>query len=492
MFFNILKRRSQQLLMCAALLVAIQACRKPEEAPQPVETNENTKVNNWIYGVMSDLYYWNKSLPANPNKNAAPNTFFDRLLKKPDDRFSFITPDYDALIGSLSGVTKEAGYEFNLYLESEGSSNVIAQIVYIKENSPAKAAQLMRGDVIYKINNTQITTSNYRSLLGQMGSNHTVDYRRYDVATKGFKDQPQVALEAVVLPENPNYISKVIEAEGEKIGYYMYNFFAPGTDNNDRTYDNEMSQIISQFKAQGVKHLVLDLRYNGGGYVSSAVNLASLIGRGVDNSKIFYKNEYNPDVQKEILNDPRYGEDFLTTKFVNKPENIGNQLTGKLIVLVSGGTASASELVINGLRPFMDVTIIGEKTTGKNVGSIPIEDEKDPNNKWGLLPIVFKSFNSLGQSDYGEGFTPNITVRESSERLRPLGEPTEIMLRKAIEHITGKPIPVPESSMGSGAQARVAAPEVIGRSLDRTVRQGQLIDNTKPADAYRFLLKQNL
>jgi carboxyl-terminal processing protease len=488
MFLSKAKVKAQQILVLCALLVATQACRKPvADDPQPVETNENVKVNNWIYDVMSELYFWNTDLPKTPNKNVKPTTFFDGLLKKPDDRFSFITEDYAALIGSLSGVSKEAGYEFNLFLEAEGSSNVIAYVVYIKDNSPASNVDLQRGDIIFKINDTQITTNNYRSLLRQLGSDHTVTYRRYNEATKAYTEMPRVALSAVELPENPNFLSQVIEADGEKIGYFVYNFFAPGANPNDKAYDNETTQIINRFKLEGIRHMVLDLRYNGGGYVSSAVNLASLIGRGVDETKVFYRNQYNSLVQNQILNDPRYGEDFLTTKFVNKPENIGNQLTGKLVVLVSGRTASASELVINGLRPFMEVTIIGDKTTGKNVGSIPIEDEDDPENNWGLLPIVFKSFNSLGQSDYGNGFNPNITVRETSERLRPLGDPNELLLRTAIAHITGKPVPNPESI--GGAQARAAAPEAIGSSLDLKVRQGQMIDNTKPASAYGLLFK---
>src|SRR5690606_22852325 len=114
--------------------------------------------------------------------------------------------------------------------------------------------------------------------------------------------------------------------------------------------------------------------------------------------------------------------------------NLGNTLTGnRLYVLTSSGTASASELIINGLKPYMDVFLIGDVTYGKNVGSIAIEDEENPENKYGLLPIVTQSFNSLDESDYSTGFTPNIPINENTERLRMLGDVNEIMLRTALE-----------------------------------------------------------
>ncbi|MFY8079029.1 MAG: peptidase S41, partial [Flavobacteriales bacterium] len=100
-------------------------------------------------------------------------------------------------------------------------------------------------------------------------------------------------------------------------------------------------------------------------------------------------------------------------------------------------TASASELIINGLKPYMDVFLIGDKTTGKNVGSVAFEDKENPKNKYGILPFISRSFNSLDQSDYTTGFAPNIEVKESSERLKPLGDVKELLLRKAQPVLKG-------------------------------------------------------
>ena len=139
-----------------------------------------------------------------------------------------------------------------------------------------------------------------------------------------------------------------------------------------------------------------------------------------------------------------------------------------MYVLTSAGTASASELIINGLKPYMDVFLIGDVTYGKNVGSIPIEDEDNPDNLYGLLPIVTQSFNSLDQSDYSTGFTPNIAVNENTERLKELGDVNEIMLRTAIEQITGVP---------SSARVTKLDRVELANTLESKTRTGQMIES---------------
>lgn len=116
----------------------------------------------------------------------------------------------------------------------------------------------------------------------------------------------------------------------------------------------------------------------------------------------------------------------------------------------------------------MDVYLIGDKTTGKNVGSVPFEDEENKNNKYGILPIVSRSFNSLDQSDYTTGFVPNLEFKESQERLRPLGDVTELLLRKAIEKITGIP---------SGNKFQQLDRVDLASTLDSKPRTGVMIEN---------------
>ena len=177
--------------------------------------------------------------------------------------------------------------------------------------------------------------------------------------------------------------------------------------------------------------MIVDLRYNPGGYVSSATNLASLIAKATAND-IFYYKEYNTEVTE--TNMKKFGETYFYDKFASKSQNIGNQLN-HVVFLVSSRSASASELLINGLKPYMNVTLVGGKTVGKNVGSVTLTDSKKK-VKWGLQPIVSKSLNRDKKSDYSVGFTPDIAVNEGNV-LYPYGSPKDPLLGEALFNITG-------------------------------------------------------
>jgi C-terminal processing protease CtpA/Prc len=418
------------------------ACQKNLEddpAPAPVVQAEQTD-NEWILEKMQNYYFWTKQLPAAPDMSKDPESFFNSLLYKfdaaarPDgDRFSFISKDAQELQAALSGEGKSTGAEFTLYLARQGSDDVIAQIIYVLPGSPAEKAGLRRGDIIEKVNGKTLTRSNYSALLFNE-SNMALGVSRYQ--NSQLVQSPQaVNITQEVIQENPVLLDSIYSIGGKKIGYLVYNQFIPGPNGSKvSTYDQQIDQIFTQFKSEGVNELILDLRYNPGGYVSSAVNLASLIGRGVDASKTFYRQEWNEALNTELQKE--YGDAFFVKKFSAKPQNIGNQLS-RVYVLTSRRTASASELIINGLKPYMEVITVGTKTTGKNVGSITIKDDTGK-KKWGLQPIVFKSYNSQGHSDYTAGFLPNVQAEEPLE-LKPLGDVEEAILGRTLLQITGAP-----------------------------------------------------
>jgi len=394
-------------------------------------------INKWIYDNMKYYYLWTDEIPDNPNLNQQPEDFFESILSN-KDRFSWIQEDYEELLKSLQGVNKEAGFEFVLYLDGNTPGNVLMQIVYIKPNSPASSTALKRGDIITAINGSTLTESNYRSLLAQMSDNFSVSYRAIDLNTETFGSATTLNLAPVEYSENPNYLSSVITIGNKKIGYYLYNFFATGPSSNSSEYNNQMDNIFAEFKAQGITDLVLDLRFNSGGAETATRNLASLIGAGVTTNNIFAKRKYNDQLTEDLTNDPEYGPEFFNTRFVSKTQNIGSQLDN-FIILTSSRSASASELLINGLKPYMDVFIIGDVTFGKNVGSISIYQPNDPNNTWGMQPIVVQSFNANDESDYSNGFSPNILLKDNDLMLQPLGNQNERLLSKALEVIAGPP-----------------------------------------------------
>lgn len=452
---------SKSFLFLALSLLAF-SCQDKEESLPEVEPGSNEAANRWIFSVMDQVYYWLDDMRTPIAENSDPEDYFESLLFRPTDRFSVIYPDYQELINSLNGINLEAGYEFTLYRDNQNQNNVIAEVTYIKKNSPASKVDLKRGDVIDRINGTQLTLNNYQELLGEIDGTHTLSFRRFDANSGSFTAQSEITLTAVQLAENPNFLDTIYTINNEKIGYVVYHFFAPGP-GQDPVYDLEMDEIFGNFKAQNIDHLIVDFRYNGGGFVSSAVNLASLIAPAVGPTSVFSKTKYNNFLMDNVQNLRN-----VQTTFRAKAQNLGNTLEGnRVYILTSSRTASASELIINGLRPYMNVFIIGDKTTGKNVGSVPFEDENNAENKYGILPIISQSFNSLDQSDYTTGFVPNISVRESQERLRPLGDINELLLRTAISQITGIP---------SGARFQQLDRKDVGSTLDRKVRNGVMIE----------------
>lgn len=461
-------------LLVVALVGSLSACQKTTDDVTPqtsTSTTENQTINDWILSNMQEVYYWNDKIPANPDKTLAPDAFFDSILNKYNattnpngDRFSWIEESGTELAASLSGQTLTTGMEYELYLRSAGSTAVIAQVLYVLPGSPAARAGIKRGDIISKVNGQSITTTNYVDLFYSGATSYSFGFA--GVSNSSLVDTDKtISVTATTFQENPVFLDSVYTVGSKKVGYLVYNQFNPEANGSDAgEYDAQIDAVFSQFKAQGVNELVLDLRYNPGGYTSSSVNLASLIGKNVSSSKLYFREEWNtsitPLLQKE------YGSGFFITNFINKAQNIGANLS-RVFVLTTDHTASASELIINGLRPYMTVTTIGTTTYGKNVGSITITDDTGE-IKWGMQPIVFKSYNSAGSSDYATGFAPNVTVEEPLSLL-PLGDTKEALLSTALSQITGTSANGrqaagtgnPLTSLGSSIQRKVGGYNMI-------------------------------
>jgi len=228
-----------------------------------------------------------------------------------------------------------------------------------------------------------------------------------------------------------------------------------------------MDEVFARFKAAGITDLVVDLRFNSGGEEAATINLASLIGKNIDATKIFVKKQFNKNLTSQFLNDPAYGADVFVSRFKNKSQNVGSMLkNNRVYILTSARTASASEIVINGLRPYMDVFLIGSTTAGKNVASISVYDTENPKNTWGMQPIVLKNFNSLDESNFSNGFTPNIEDADRGSQL-PLGDVNERLLSLALQHIQG--------SGGRTSKTENLNRELIGSSYDFKHRNKELV-----------------
>ncbi len=394
---------------------------------------------------MRDYYYWNTKIPANPDTTKKPSDFFYSLLydygntaNPQRDRFSWIQESAAELTASLNGETKTTGIDFTLVRTSSTSTDVVGVITYVASGSPADKAGLKRNDMFYSVNGINLTTD--QSVLNKAFADESAT-QVYGIANVQngsiVKGSTTIPVTPVVFQENPVYKDSVYTDGSRKIAYLMYNQFVPGPNGSSvATYDNQIDAIFSKFKAQGANELILDLRYNGGGSVASSVKLASLIVKGLNNQpKVpFARREYNNVLTQAVK--ASQGDDFFYDYFQVKPNNIGNQLT-RLYVMTTRRTASASELIVNGLRPFMTVNTIGTTSYGKNVGSITITDKANPKNLWGMQPIVFKSFNKNNESDYGNGFVPTVEVNEPYGALVPLGDLRDPLLAAAVNHMKG-------------------------------------------------------
>jgi carboxyl-terminal processing protease len=422
-----------RLLLPVILLAALVFSCKDKN----VDPANETETNQWIYTQMKYWYYWTDHITASPDYNKTPSDFFNSLLYKYDatarpdgDRFSWMQESAKELEASLGGESKTSGMEFKLVYFPANTSNVVGIVLYVIPGSPAAQAGFARGDVFSSVNGQKLTDSNYNKLLNtQEKSSYTLANIK-DGALEETTTKRDVT--PIVLQEDPVFFDSVYTIGASKIGYVVYHQFIPEPyQANNLAYDKKLDAIFSDFKNSNVNALVLDLRYNPGGYVSSATSLASLIGKVTAND-IFYYKEYNKQVTETSLK--KYGESYFYDKFVAKSQNIGGNLK-HLVVLVSSRTASASELLINGLKPFMTVTLVGGKTVGKNVGSITLSDENN-GIKVGLQPIVSKSLNKDKKSDYHVGFEPDVKVSEGNI-LYPYGDPRDPLLGEALFQITG-------------------------------------------------------
>lgn len=458
-------KKLQTLCACfaAAILLSTQtSCKKSTRNDDPDVGLQHKYVNDWILKNMKESYYWNTNIPASPNFNQTPPAFFSSLLKRPEDRYSWIQDNFEELLANLSGVSKESGIDYELFRVGNNPVYLAAIITYVKKGSPAEAAGIVRGDVFFEINGQPVAytglQSQVNSFVNSLGANHTLGIRKIVTASNGqdsLTDARNVNLNVLELAENPLYLDSVYTIEGKKIGYFMYNFFAPDKGDGSFAYDQQMDAVFGRFKTAGVQHLILDLRYNPGGDARSTINLGSNIVKGLDPSKEFFHRKFNETLEAALK--AEYGEEFLVSKFTAEANNIGSQLTD-FIILTSSGSASASELIINGLRPYMNVYLIGDTTEGKNLGSISIYEENDARNKWGMQPIVSRAFNSLNQSDYSDGFAPNEKYQETFY-LGVLGDVREPMLAKALTRILGH-APAARKAGAEPAGSRTFLPKV--------------------------------
>ncbi len=453
-----MKNHIYNFLLLVSLVFALQSCEVQDDNKVP----EDIAINNFVWKGLNLYYLWQSDVANLADDRFAnqsdlntflygfpqPENLFQQLLNKPRslypnpgeaiDRFSVIFSDYNQLEGILSGTTENNGADFALYFKDASQTSVFGVVRYILPNSDAALKDVQRGAIFYAINGTALTKENYNALLNN--DSYTMNFADYDSGNITPNGQ-SVSLTKSVISENPVYLTSVINSGAHKIGYLMYNGFYPN-------YESQLNAAFSNLKSQGITELVLDLRYNSGGSVATATRLASLI-TGQFTNQVFAKEQWNAKLEDYYNStNPSTLLNFFTNKLGNN-ETLSSLNLNKVYILTTKSSASASELVINGLKPYINVVQIGDVTTGKNVGSVTLYDSpsfsktgSSTKHRYAMQPIVLKIVNKVGFGDYINGLEPTIELKEDFGNLGVLGDTDEPLLNAAINTIVGSGRPL--------------------------------------------------
>ncbi|WP_318308919.1 S41 family peptidase [Flagellimonas crocea] len=433
---------------------------KPGPTPNPEPTADVT-AQDFMWKAMNLWYFWQGDVADLADTRFSTDAEYTAFLESyPDaenffysicnnherivgeetatDRFSFANEDYSELVSSLSGISQSNGLEFGLGLIGD-SGDVFGFVQYIVPNSDASTKDIQRGEFFTRVDGTQLTVNNYRTLL--FGENSTYTLGMATVSNNTISDSAkEVTLTKIENQiEDPILVAKTLDVNGTNVAYLMYNRFLS-------SFNEDLNDVFAQFKADGATELVLDMRYNPGGSVNTSRLLASMI-YDTNTNNVYIKQQWNDKIQAE------FSEEFLTDYFASSTGSspINSLNLTRVFVIATGDSASASELVMNGLAPYMDVIHIGEVTSGKIEFSITLVDDPgnsfvynsdregniNPQNSWGLQPLVGINTNAVGNSDYIDGLIPDIALSEDLTNLGVLGDPNEPLLARALEEISG-------------------------------------------------------
>lgn len=487
---------SKRYILSVALLtvVALAGCKKNKTQPdagdefigahtkQTPTTNRVELSNDSIFLYAKQLYYWNTALPSYdvflPRQYKSAGTELENyqqnlfnLVKASNSadfvsgssrpKYSFIEDIQDrnpeaiaALPNAKAAVDLEGnGNDIGIYATSAVTADNITYKLYIlaiDKNSPADLAGLTRGAYITSINNKSIGDAQQFTAESKLiddaiyGDPSSVNFTGFKTDGTPFT----VTLRKTVYKSNPIYKTNVLTVGGKKIGYVAYARFS-----NEANSITALNSVFDDFASAGVTDLVVDLRYNGGGYVNTAEHLVNLIAPATATG-VMYREYYNSTMQNGkatiLKNQPlldgndqiRYLNGDKKQRMLNNFDDISYAVkdnthsfekTGNVknvtnvVFLVSRYTASASELVINSLKPKMNVKLVGEKTYGKPVGFFPVRIQ----NRYDVYMSLFETKNSLDEGGYFSGMVPDVAVNNDYGNY-DFGNPSDGYLAKAL------------------------------------------------------------
>lgn len=384
-------KRTLAMTFVLVFVLFFAACEKDKVIPASQSNNET------FYQLMSDWYLWNATIPeVNPEDYDSPVELLEVLRYQDLDRWSYVTT-----VEAFTAYYEQAaysGYGFGHATDNAGNR----RITFVFNESPLKEFGVTRGWIISKIDGIPVTADiDLNEILGEHAE-FTFVQPDGIVVSQDFTAS-QMTMNTVLL-------SEVLEVNGTKVAHLVFkSFLGPSED--------ELNAAFQTFAESGATELILDLRYNGGGRMDIASLLAGLIVPETLNGEVFAKYEHNENKSAEDFN-------YLLEK---QPNSLG---LDRLYVITSGYSASASEALINGLEPFIDVVKVGTQTYGKPVGMYAFYQEDD---YYAYVPVTFKIANFDGYGEYYDGLPVDYQVVD--DITHPFGDSKEACLHQALYHI---------------------------------------------------------
>lgn len=428
---------------------------REDQGQLPIQVREGLRADElrFMRAYLDQVYLWRDQLPT-PDPNASSyqqgpfwpgmRRYFEDLLNKEltpkgqlKDRFSDIAPSAVWKLVGEAGGAHNFGMVFTVL--SDKTPREI-RVALVHEGSPAAKAGVLRGERLRRIETADgrvidVVNASQEADLALMREllSHLVPTKRVVemVFEKADGTPRRVRLTSAQYLEPPVSGLKVLTAaDGAKVGYLFINAFV-------LPLEGAMQKAFAELKAQGVQDLVVDLRYNTGGYIYQASQLAYMVAEpSLSAGKIFERFQFNSQRQA-VMPAKEREQAFVsfssgasgTGTSARKPlPNLGLK---RVYVLTGPGTCSSSESFINGLRGIdVEVVLVGGTTCGKPFGSAARE-----NCGITYLPIEFTGFNQKGEGDYFDGFTPTCAVMDRlGQGTNTLGDPKETLLSVALRH----------------------------------------------------------
>ncbi|MEM6513370.1 MAG: S41 family peptidase [Pseudomonadota bacterium] len=385
----------------------------PDAAPPTADACSNTGQKQFVLDVMNDWYFWNNLLPSSVNVDdfASPEALLASLTAvQPVDRFSFIGSA--AADSAFFGEGQFEGYGFRYRFVDVNTP----QLLLVYEDSPAFRAGLRRGQIFTAINGRSIANIEAAEGLGAVFGLPSIEVTMRNLDDTEFTE----TMSADVVTIDPVPQSRIIDPGGRNIGYVELTTFIS-------TAEGQLDQVFNDFRLNGVTEVILDLRYNGGGLVSTANLLGDLLGGGNFDTREFSETRFNAD-RAPAQNSAEFFE--IRTGSINLES---------LVVIASRGTASASELVTNSMDAYVTLGIVGDRTFGKPVGQSGFTfcDKI-------LRPTTFETVNALDFGDYFDGLPANCNAPDNPAIL--VGDDADPNIVAALQFLTDQSCPTVTSA----------------------------------------------